>query len=230
MLATRAFPEILKTRLVLGLATLAAALLVAPAAALATPAKPSTPVAAPAVLTFRTMDVGSPGNPAVGIVPFTNAIYKDCSTAPAPSGPRAPECIEVGSVGYEYGIGEIEVTVGQWVDFLNTVDPSGTNRLKLYSETESGMEWPRFGQIDFVAKAPAPAATTRPAPTEWVDKPYGSANFLRAARFANSVENGKVLSRKAGTRAGYPTVTYRVRLSRNTETGMYNMTKPGNDP
>src|SRR4029079_8276500 len=65
------------------------------------------------------------------------------------------------------------------------------------------------------------------AAPEWGDKPYGFANFLRAARFANSLDNGKVLSRKKGSVAGFPTVTYRVRLSRNTETGMYDMAKPG---
>jgi hypothetical protein len=218
MLATRAVPEILKSRLALVLAALALALLAAPAAALAKPA------AAPAVLTFRTMDVGSPGNAAVGIVPFTNAVYKTCAEAPVPKGPRAPECMEVGSVPYMYGIGELEVTVGQWVAFLNTVDPMGTDRRNLWSEDESGREWPRFGQIDLEMQA-RPGHHYSLAAPEWANKPYGFADFLRTARFANSMDNGKVLSRKAGTVAGYPTVTYRVRLSRNTETGMYNMHK-----
>lgn len=60
----------------------------------------------------------------------------------------------VGRVGYEYGIGKLEVTVGQWVTFLNTADPLGHNRHRLYSETESGAAWPRFGQINFNAGAP----------------------------------------------------------------------------
>jgi hypothetical protein len=220
MLATRAVPEILKTRFALGVATaaLALGLLASPTAALATPS------AKPAVLTFRTMDIGSPGNPAVGIVPFTNAIYKTCAEAPAPSGPRAPECMEVGGVAYEYGIGELEVTVAQWVAFLNTVDPMGTNRHELWSEDESGGEWPRFGQIDLDMQA-RPGQHYSLAAPEWGNKPYGFANFLRTARFANSLDNGKVLSHKAGTVAGFPTVTYRVRLSPKTETGMYDMRK-----
>ena len=218
MLSSRAVPQILKNRLALLLAPLAlvAAMLAAPAASLAAPTPP--------VLTFRTMDVGAPGNPGVGIVPFTDAVYKTCAEAPAPAGPKAPACQEVGGVAYSYGIGELEVTVGQWVAFLNTVDPAGRNRQKLYTESESGTEWPRFGQIDLSAKA-GPGRHYSLAAPEWGDKPYGFADFLRAARFANSLENGKVLSRKKGSVAGYPTVTYRVRLSPKTETGMYDMRK-----
>ena len=222
MLASRAVPEILKTRFALVVALVALGLaMLAPAAAQA--AMPGAPTP-PAALTFTTMDVGAPGNPAVGIVPFTDAIYKSCAEAPAPKGPRAPQCMEVGSVAYPYGVGELEVTVGQWVAFLNTVDPLGRNRFKLWSENESGEEWPRFGQIDYTEAAVSGRHYSVAAP-EWADKPYGFANFLRAARFANSVQNGKVLSRRKGTVAGFPTVTYRVRLSRNTETGMYKMSK-----
>lgn len=222
MPATRAVPVILKTRFALGLAVAAMALaLLAPAAAQA--AMPGAPTP-PAVLTFTTMDVGAPGNPAVGIIPFTDAIYKTCAEAPAPASERAPKCMEVGGVPYKYGIGELEVTVGEWVGFLNTVDPLGRNQYKLWSKGESGKAWPRFGQIDYTPNA-VPGDHYSAAAPEWEDKPYGFANFLRAARFANSVDNGKVLSRKRVSVAGYPAVTYRVRLSRKTETGMYEMGK-----
>ncbi len=211
-----AVSQSLKTRLAIGLGSMAAALLCMQAGALAAPA--------PAVLSFRTMDIGAPGNPGVGIVPFTDAVYKSCAEAPAPDGPRAPACQEVGSVAYPYGIGQLEVTVQQWVAFLNTVDPAGRNRHQLYSETESGTAWPRFGQVDFAPGA-KPGKHYRLAAPQWADKPYGFANFLRSARFANSLSNGKVLARKPGTVAGFPFVSYRVRLSRNTETGMYDMAK-----
>ena len=224
MLATRFVPASLKTRLALSLGLLVAALaLLAPAAAQA--AMPGAPTP-PAVLTFTTMNVGSPGNAGVGIIPFEDKIFKTCAEAPPPEGKRKPACMEVGGVAYEYGIGELEVTVGQWVAFLNTVDPLGRNRHKLWSETESGEEWPRFGQIDYT-EAAVSGRHYSPAAPEWADKPYGFANFLRAARFANSVDNGKVLSRKRVSVAGYPAVTYRVRLSRRTETGMYDMAKRG---
>jgi hypothetical protein len=221
MLASAAVLAVPKKRLpkrplaaLAALAALALALLAAPVASSAAPA--------PKVLTFTMMQVGAPGNSSVGIVPFENAIFKSCAEAPPPGGKRKPGCIEVGGVSYGYGIGELEVTVRQWVDFLNTVDPAGRDRHHLYSETESGREWPRFGQIDFAAAA-RPGHHYALAAPEWGEKPYGFANFLRAARFANSVENGKVLSRRRGTVAGFPAVTYRVRLSRETETGMYEM-------
>src|SRR6476469_11039452 len=71
--------------------------------------------AKPAVLTFTVAKVGAPGNPSVGIIPFEDKLFKSCSEAPPPSGPRAPECMEVGGVDYRYGIGELEVTVAQYV-------------------------------------------------------------------------------------------------------------------
>jgi formylglycine-generating enzyme required for sulfatase activity len=199
---------------------LAPALLVLAIAALAIPA--TSLAAAPSVLTFKTMKIAAPGNPAVGIVPFTDAIYKSCGEAPEPKGPRAPVCQMVGGVGYEFGVAKLEVTVGQWVAFLNTVDPSGNNRHRLYSETESGAEWPRFGQVNFSATAPAGRHYV-PAAKAWVDKPYGFANFLRTARFINSLYNGKLISKRSGTEGAFTYTTYKVRLSRNTENGMYDM-------
>ncbi len=211
--ALRAF----RGRLAPALILLALLALAAPAGALAKSAS--------SVLTFKTMQVGSPANPAVGIVPFTDAIYRTCAEAPQPQKPQDPSCQEVGSVGYGYGIGKLEVTVGQYVKFLNTVDPAGRNRYKLYSENESGAAWPRFGQIDYSAKAPAGRHYSAAAP-EWLDKPYGFANFLRSARFVNSLYNGKLLSKQSGMEGPYSYTTYRVRLSRNTERGMYDMRKP----
>jgi formylglycine-generating enzyme required for sulfatase activity len=200
----------LRNRLALALTILAVAALAGPAMATATPA--------PAVLTFKTAVVGAPGNPSVGIVPFTDAIYKSCAEAEG----IKPPCQEVGGVGYRYGIGQLEVTVAQYVAFLNTVDPAGSNRHKLYSANESSSEWPKYGQIDFAAGAPAGHHYSIASP-EWADKPYGFANFLRSARFANSLYNGRLLSKRASANAGFSYLTYRVRLSRQTEQGMYDM-------
>jgi hypothetical protein len=218
MLAIPAVPKTLRKRAATALGVLSLAALAAPATALA------APLPAPAVLTFRMMQVGSPGNPAVGIVPFTDAIYKTCAEAPKPESERAPKCMEVGSVDYGYGINQLEVTVEQWVAFLNTVDPGGANRHSLYAETESGNQWPRYGQVNYNADAKPGRHYTLAAP-QWADKPYGFANFLRAARFDNALANGKILSQRPGNDAGFPYVEYKVRLSRNTETGMYNMAK-----
>jgi hypothetical protein len=211
-----------------GLIALVGALLALAAPAFAGAARPTPTLPKPAVLTFTVAKVGKPGNPPAAIVPFSNAIYPNCAAAPAEPkvGPtNLPDpCQEIGSVGYEYGIGEVEVTVEQYVAFLNTVDPFGRNQAGLYSENESGTAWPRFGQIDYSALARAGRHYTAAAP-EWNDKPYGFANFLRAARFDNSVANGKVLARRSSSAGGFDYVTYKVLLSRRSGTGMYDMHK-----
>jgi hypothetical protein len=212
MPTNRAVRAVLPIRLLIALAVLAVAALAAPALSAAAP-KPS-------VLTIRTVKVGAPGNPSVGIVPFTDAVYSSCAeVVPAE---KQPPCQEVGGVSYRYGIGQLEVTVAQYVAFLNTVDPAGRNRHKLYSANESSTEWPKYGQIDFSASVGAGRHYSVASP-EWADKPYGFANFLRSARFANSLYNGRLLSKRSSTGGGFHYVTYRVRLSRRTEQGMYDM-------
>lgn len=182
----------------------------------------STAIAAPApsILTLKTVKVGVPGNHPVGITPFKDAIYRSCKEAQQET--HMPPCQMVGGVKYGYGIGQLEVTVAQWVAFLNTVDPAGRNRHKLYSSEENATGWPKYGQIGFSAEA-AEGHHYSVASPEWADKPYGFANFLRSARFVNSLYNGRVLSKKASREGGFRYVTYRVRLSRVTERGMYDM-------
>ena len=221
----------LPTRRLVGLIVVVAALLALALPALAG-ARPHFKVPKPAVLTFTVAKVGKPNNAPVGIIPFTPALYANCAAAPAEPtlpGTKLPDpCQEVGSVPYEYGIGEVEVTVEQYVAFLNTVDPFGRNQMDLYSPDESGAAWPRFGQINYSALSGPGKHYTAAAP-EWNDKPYGFADFLRAARFDNSVANGKVLSKTESTvgagNAEFKYVTYKVQLSRRTGTGMYDMHK-----
>ena len=176
--------------------------------------------ASPARLTFKTARVAAPGNPAVSVVPFTDAVYPSCSVAPK----SQAGCLSVGSVARSYGIGELEVTVAQWVAFLNTVDPRGTDPHDLYDSSESAASWPRYGQIDFSARARR-GSRYRVAYPQWADKPYGFASFLRAARFVNSLTNGKLLSRKASSAGGFSFLTYGVRLSKRTERGMYDLAR-----
>jgi hypothetical protein len=150
-------------------------------AALAAPA--AAQAAKRSVITFPVTEIGQPGNPAAAITPFTDAIYQSCSAAPP-----SPPCQTVGSVGYPYGIGELEVTVSQYVAFLNTVDPSARNRHQLFSSDETAKAWPKYGQINLRQRA-RPGHHYSIAYPEWADKPYGFANFLRTARFANSLSN-----------------------------------------
>jgi hypothetical protein len=176
--------------------------------------------AKPATVTLSMAQVGSPGNPAAAIVPFTDAIYQSCSAAPQGD----PPCQEVGGVSYPYGIGQLEVTVKQYVAFLNTVDPTGRDRHNLFSSDESSSAWPKYGQINEKARA-KPGRHYRVAYPDWADKPYGFANFLRTARFANSVTNGTLISKRTVASGGFSYVVYKVRLSRNSERGMYDMRK-----
>jgi hypothetical protein len=172
----------------------------------------------PAAVALKTVDVGTPGNPSVAVVPFTDAIYQSC--ADAPQGKAG--CQTLGGVDYRYGIGRLEVTVKQWVAFLNTVDPSGRDPHNLYGPTESSSAWPRFGQIDMSPSARRGRHYSVGYP-EWADKPYGFANFLRAARFVNSLDNGRVLSKRTARVGGVRVLTRRVQLSRKTERGMYDL-------
>ncbi len=199
---------------------LAPALLALAAAAVVALAGPSMASASGkrATLTVSTVEVGAPGNASVAIVPFTDAVYQSCADAPQTS----RGCQTVGGVKRPFGIGRLEVTVKQWVKFLNTVDPAGRGPHHLYDATESSSEWPKYGAIDRSSGAGKGHHYSVAYP-EWADKPYGFADFLRAARFANSLYNGKLLSKDAATSGGFDFLTYKVRLSRQTERGMYDL-------
>jgi hypothetical protein len=198
---------------------LALALFVTAVAALA---GPSVSLAAPggAVVSIKTVRVGAAGNPSVAIVPFKDAIYQSCEQAPPESG----ECLTVGGVKYRYGIGQLEITVKQWVAFLNVADPTGRDRHHLYEASESASAWPKYGAIDFAGSAGKGRHYTVASP-EWADKPYGFANFLRSARFVNSLYNGRLLAKKVNKEGAFRYVTYKVRLSPRTESGMYDFSR-----
>jgi Killing trait len=171
---------------------------------------------------LRTVQILSPGNPPAGIVPFTDAAYESCATAPQVD----PPCMAVGGVAYPYSIGALEVTVKQYVTFLNVADPTGRDRHDLFDESQSSEEWPKYGQIDMDPDAPRGQHYSVAYP-EWRNKPYGFANFLRAARFANSLDNGnvKVLAEAPAMPMGNLYQTVGIRPSPKTETGMYDMRK-----
>ena len=213
----RPLPSISRTR-----ALALSALLAATIAALLGPSLASAKPAKRAVVTVRAVEVGAPGNPAVAIVPFEDAIYLSCDDAPSGSG----GCQAVGDVDYRYGIGELEITVEQWVAFLNTVDPSGSDRHRLYTRTQGSSLWPKYGQIDRSASARKGQHYSVAYP-EWADKPYGFASFLSAARFVNALENGRLRAKTAGAQDGFEYVSYEVRLSRKTERGMYDLARDG---
>ena len=151
--------------------------------------------------------VYDPGNPSVGVIqtfgvtgvkgqavkPPENSgstgIYKNCSDAP----PSPKQCLTVGGVNYTYGICEFDITVSQYVTFLNTVDPSGRNTLQLYFDDMNLTVWPKYGSIGYSSSA-ATGQHYSVAYPEWADKPFSFADPSRAASFVNSLTNGKVLS------------------------------------
>jgi hypothetical protein len=111
------------------------------------------------------------------------------------------------------------------VTFLNTVDPRGRNTLQLYFDDMSPTNWPQYGSVSYTPGAGVGQHYSVAYP-QWADKPFNFADFSRAARFANSLTNGKVLSRTQSTSRGFKYVTYEVRLSPDTERGMYDLSNP----
>jgi formylglycine-generating enzyme required for sulfatase activity len=82
--------------------------------------------------------------------------------------------------------------------------------------------WPQYGAIRYSADA-SPGQHYSVAFPEWANKPLNLGNFRRGARFANSLTNGTVLSKTEDSSGGFKYVTYKVRLSPQTEQGMYDM-------
>ena len=186
------------------------------------------------VVTIQMATVGDPGNPSVGVVqsfkivgtagpevtlPAGTGIYPNCQAAPAST---THLCLTVGAVKDTYGIGEFEITVSQYVTFLNTVDPAGKNLRQLYDDHMNPTVWPRYGSIAFASGAGAGQHYSVAYP-EWADKPFNFGDFRRGAEFVNSLFNGKVLSKTPSTEGTFNYVTYKVRLSLKTEQGMYDM-------
>ena len=197
----------------------------------------ASPVPQRDVVTITMAVVGDPGNPSVGVVQTfggpkgdfvdppqnrgSTGIYKSCADAPK----APPPCLTVGQVNYTYGIGKFDVTVSQYVTFLNTVDPRGKNLHELYNDDMSPTVWPEYGSVRYMSSAPAGQHYSVAYP-EWADKPFNWGDFRRDARFVNSLTNGKVLSSTESTTGSSNYVTYSVLLSTRTETGMYTLANP----
>jgi formylglycine-generating enzyme required for sulfatase activity len=225
-------------------ATPAASAVAVPPSAVATsqPTTGTTSSSAPSVVpagevTIPMAVVGDPGNPSVGVwqvfktlgtsdasvtLPPDNStgIYPTCADAPS----TAPSCLTVGAVADTYGIGEFEITVDQYVTFLNTVDPDGKNLRKLYEDNMNSKVWPRYGPINYSAGSDAGQHYSVAYP-EWAQKPFNFGDFRRGARFVNSLFNGTVLSKTPSTSGAFNYVTYQVRLSPESEQGMYDMSQ-----
>lgn len=203
------------------------------------------PRVTPDVVTLDTVTVRSPGNRSAWIIPFWNDVYGsqsaclaafpgvraqiDQNADPSVQAASATSCMSVGQVPYEYQIAETEFTVANWVTFLNTVDPDGRNRHRLWDAAQSSRVWPKYGSVNRNPRSPRGQHYYVASP-EWANKPYNVADFTRAARLANALDNGQLIRRQSRVVAGASgrpvmRTSYTVRLSRTTENGMYNMKK-----
>lgn len=109
------------------------------------------------------MAVGNVGNPPD---PYSGSLY--------------------GSVPYAFSIGKYDVTVGQYVEFLNAKDPTGTNPLRLYTV---GMSDPTYGAIAInVAAADGGKYSAVAGRGQW---PATYITYTMAMRFANWMHNGQ---------------------------------------
>ena len=183
----------LRNRLALALTLVAVGALAAPATTSASPA--------PSVIAIRTVTVGAPGNPSVGRRPVTG---RDLHS-PAPKRRRPTKHAVPGSRrrrlplrdrparGHRRPVGRLPQhgrPDGPRPRTTSTARPRA-RRPGRSSARSTSPPAPRAGRHYSVASP------------EWADKPYGFANFLRAARFANSLYNGKVLSKTASSDGGF---------------------------
>lgn len=131
-----------------------------------------------AEVTFDWATVGNPGNAADTLV--------------MTKGPSADNTSGYGAVGYTFRISKHDVTNSQYVEFLNKVDPSGSNSLKVYNANMSnagGLGAASTGGIDFNSGAASGSKYTVKSgqgnyPAVWL-------NWVSSARFVNWLANGQ---------------------------------------
>lgn len=117
--------------------------------------------------------------PLDGAVQIDWAVIGQPGNAPHPTNGR-------GSVGYVYAISRHEVTNQQYVQFLNSVDPTGGNARSLF---HTGMDTDPVGGITRDLAAAAGARYV--AKSGRADKPVVYASWWNAARFTNWLHNGQ---------------------------------------
>ena len=173
--------------------------------------------------------VGSPGNPSVAI----NGFVPPSSAAVPAQVPDGDAYQSIGGVPYVYGIGQTEITAGQYVTFLNKIDPDGDNPvqpftgIKLWTNDFSPVVNPFSGEINLVTNA-SRGTHYQLAASYWADKPLVNGNMFDFAYFVNSLYNGTTVAIK-NHRAKGPLgnhlhlQTRYVKSSTNISTGMYDL-------
>jgi formylglycine-generating enzyme required for sulfatase activity len=108
-----------------------------------------------------------------------------------------------GAVAESFRIMKFEWTNSQYVQFLNAVDPTGTNPYDIYNGSMEGDVW---GGIILTSDAPEGSKYT--AKVNMGDKPVNYVSWFDAARVANWLHNGKG---SAGTETGAYTLNGAIR-------------------
>ena len=179
---------------------LAPALIFLALLALAAPAG-AVAKSAPSVLTFKTMQIGCAGQPGGRDRPLHRRDLPHLRAKRRSRKAREhPACQEV-------GCGRLRLRDRQARGDRRPVGRrSSTRSTRPAATSTSSTAKPRAARPgpgsarSTTPPAPRPASTTRAAAPEWLDKPYGFANFLRSARFANSLYNGKLLAKQSAHR------------------------------
>jgi sulfatase modifying factor 1 len=143
---------------------------------------------------------GALGRPAGAAVGFDWALIGNSGNAAdtlvMDKGPAADYTTGYGAVGYDYQISKYDVTNSQYVTFLNTVDPAGTNPLNLWDKNmqehviqDRGLQVATTGGINRdLAAAEGARYSVKPGqeqfPAVWV-------RWSSAARFVNWLSNGQ---------------------------------------
>jgi autotransporter-associated beta strand protein len=136
-----------------------------------------------AQVTFDWATVGNPGN-----APDTLVMDKPNGSQPGDG------TSGYGSVAYTYRISKTHVTNAQYVNFLNAVDPNGTNSLlyitNMTNLTIGGTPYPAYtGGID--RNLAAAEGSRYSVKTGQENYPVVQINWSRAARFVNWLANGQ---------------------------------------
>ena len=94
-----------------------------------------------------------------------------------------------GSVPYAYNIGTYDVTVSQYVAFLNSNDPTGTNTLGLYNSHMNSGDYGGGGVSYNAGATDGMSYSVMPGDG---NNPINYVTFYDTLRFANWLNNGQV--------------------------------------
>ncbi|MFM9023828.1 MAG: SUMF1/EgtB/PvdO family nonheme iron enzyme, partial [Planctomycetaceae bacterium] len=89
-------------------------------------------------------------------------------------------------MGYEYRIGTYDVTIQQYTDFLNAVDPNGTNPYGIYVDSMA-----TNNTMKGILFSAGSASSQKYSPIGSAARPITLVSWFSAARFANWMHNGQ---------------------------------------